>query len=137
MQTNVLLVSEVVFYVAGVIPTAALWVLYFLSPSNSTKLNAVQRQLAQIDRYWSRDLNKLVSISDKKPEKGMKNYLLAATMLTFMSWAGLVFSLILIYSIKFMNSRIEQKLTRSPLATGENLKPDQITEILNQNLIDY
>ena len=137
MQTNVLLVSEVVFYVAGVIPTATLWVLYFLSPNNSTKLNAVQKQLAQINRYLSRDLNKLVLISQKKPEKGMKNYLLAATMLTFMSWAGLIFSLILIYSIKFMNSRIEQKLVRSQLANGENLKPEQITEILNQNLIEH
>ena len=137
VQTNVFLVSEVVFYLAGLIPNILLWAGYYLTPRGSAKLRTVQNHLRSIDRYWSRDLNKIISVLKSPPVKNYKYELIASVMLIFMSWVGMIFSIILIYSLKFMHSRIEQKLINTPLSKPEKLPPESIKKILTENLIEF
>lgn len=108
-----------------------LWSRYRTRPEIQT-LNA---NLAQVNLYWSERQDRLIPLTNSVDtddfHSGRRSLWLTTFGLSFLSWAGLLFIVILMISYRFLaRSRAERRLLASPLA--QPLSVDEVSRYLSE-----
>jgi hypothetical protein len=103
---------------------------------NSERLKTLNSNLAKVDMYWSNSLANFAPLTADAVEtdaaKTLRNSLLMG-LLGLASLIGLVFLIILVLSLHFLaRSRKELATFRSLLATGKNLSPSEVQNLVNE-----
>lgn len=126
-------------YVAGWIPSATvtgLQIWLHRKKVRSPAYRRMQENLRKVNMQWRESRSDLESYRDGKEAQDLaayeKNLLLMGTFFLFLSWLGVFFNLLVLFSVHSLAvSRKERKLFSSDL-TAQDLSASQIQEILKE-----
>ena len=91
--------------------------------------------LRKAGMYWSVNQERVVTgpteLEDADRARSLKMILLTGALLTLLSWAGLVFQLVIMLSYRYLSrSRLEKALVASPLALDPTLSPQEARRLV-------
>ena len=95
-----------------------------------TRLN-----LRKVGMYWSVNQERVVTgqaeLEHADRARSFKMILLTGALLTLLSWAGLVFQLVIMLSYRYLSrSRLEKALVASPLALDPTLSSQEVRRLV-------
>jgi hypothetical protein len=98
---------------------------------SSAAFKSLEANLKKADLYWSYDEDKIVTWSESRVKedaaKGNRGFAIAGALISALSWAGVLFILVIIVSEHYLaRSRREKALFASPLALRENLNRSEV-----------
>jgi hypothetical protein len=106
----------------------------------SPALKTLNHNLSKANRFWSIEQGRLLSmdfseetdaLKAKDYQKATRSAFLFGTLMIFLSWFGfLLFTLYFLSTHKFAKSRVEQRIFDSDLIRNEDLKSNQVEQIL-------
>jgi hypothetical protein len=123
-------------FLASLILTA---IFYFLWSRYQTRPAArlLRENLKAAGVYWSDREDRIKEWSQEESEADVKkastSLLATCAGLSFLSWAGFFFILLIMLSYRFLaRSRFENRLFESPLASASDLPTTEVARILQQ-----
>lgn len=87
--------------------------------------------------YWSDGREALISVGDGSKERddraSVRNIILTGSLLTLLSWPGVLFHLVIMVSYRFLaRSRLEKRLLASELARSRALSASRVHTLVKE-----
>jgi hypothetical protein len=126
-------------YVIGVIPSLTATAVHFWLHKKKLKSPAFQQlqtNLASIHKFWSESQSRIVTLEDSSSEKDQhafkKSLAIMGTLFAFLSWMGLIFNIIVLWSVHSLAvTRLEQKVFSSDLSK-KSLSPSETQALVTE-----
>lgn len=128
-----------VAYVVGWVPSCFVTGLHFYSHRKKVRSESyqqLQRNLHKVGLSWREAHSNIEEFKEGKEDHDLRNYeknlLLMGAAFFLLSWAGVIFNLIVFFSVhSWAVSRKERQIFSSDL-TSKELSPDQVQGILKE-----
>ncbi len=111
----------------------------------SGKIFILQNNLFLADKYWSLEKSNIIPVMPGESLKAlrkvdyrqaMRSFFIFGTFLIFLSWFGLIFFIIYLFSVhKLAKSRLEVKLFASELVSNVFKERESVDQILSQIIL--
>lgn len=127
-------------YAVGILSSLLLTGLFLFLWSRYRSREAaitLAENLKLVNLYWSDREDRLKPWDEvefrKDREKAFNSLLATSVGLSFLSWAGFFFILLLMISYRFLaRSRLENRLFNSPLANETRLSRSRVSDFINE-----
>lgn len=117
--------------------------LYFVHRKfASLKISTLNHNLSLVKQYWSMERGQLIQISENQNSKDLKSKdhskttrsaFIFGTFMIFLSWVGLIFFMIYIFSVhKLAKSRLEKKIFASKLVETKFTQEQEVHSLLTE-----
>lgn len=126
-------------YVVGWVPSGTvtgLQILWHRKKVKSAPYRQLQRNLQKVDLLWRESTAQIEPFRKGKELQDLQNYeknlLLMGVFFLLLSWLGLIFNLIVLFSVHFIAiSRHERKIFASEL-TSQDLAAPEVQDLLRE-----
>ncbi len=136
MENPAFIIPEFLAFFVGMLVTFLSWMLYFALSKKSSHLLILQNNLQKIGYAWSTNNGEAIPFEKFNPEKEkiktLYSYGILVAIMSVLSWLGLIFSVVLMLSIRLLPTRYEKRVFASELASNPVLEPDRISGILRE-----
>jgi hypothetical protein len=126
-------------YALGILFSAAITgiqLLWWRRHRSSIGMARLNENLAKVGFFWSDHADALQALKPGHEEAERvalsRSVLISGFVLGFLSWIGVLFSIVLIVSMRFfVRSKLERSLMTSPLTLDTGYSPDQVQKIID------
>lgn len=120
-------------YIAGFLANllvAALFIVREWRIESGVRMHHLQRNLGRVGLWFANSQDALIDASAARPPSQVRTLVLLFAFCSFLSWPGLIFSIVISISLEKLAHREREKLFGSPLARGEDLPSGEVHAVL-------